>query len=65
MDAAARRARWRGVLGPGLWCGAFLFGGAMQQIGIESTTAGNAAFVTGLYVVMVPLVGVPSAAGPP
>ena len=59
VDAAARRARWRGVLGPGLWCGAFLFGGAtMQQIGIESTTAGNAAFVTGLYVVMVPLVGV-------
>ena len=29
----------------------------MQQLGIEQTTAGNAAFVTGLYMVLVPLAG--------
>lgn len=51
--------RWRRVVVPGLACGALLFGGsALQQIGIESTTAGNAAFVTGLYVVAVPVVSV-------
>ena len=51
--------RWRAAVVPGLVCGAVLFGGsALQQIGIESTTAGNAAFVTGLYVVAVPIVSV-------
>lgn len=50
--------RWRDSLLPGLACGLFLFAGnALQQIGIESTTAGHSAFVTGLYVVMVPVVG--------
>lgn len=51
--------RWRTVVVPGLVCGALLFGGsALQQLGIEGTTAGNAAFVTGLYVVAVPVVSV-------
>lgn len=51
--------RWRAVPWPGVLCGALLFGGvAMQQIGIESTTAGNAAFITGLYVVAVPVVSI-------
>lgn len=58
LDAAARRARWRAVLLPGLLCGGFLYvGSTLQQVGLESTTAGNASFITGLYVVMVPLVG--------
>ena len=36
--------------------GAFLFcGSALQQAGLEFTTAGNAGFITGLYVVFVPL----------
>lgn len=57
--ASARRDAWRSVVGPGLICGALLFGGSsLQQLGIESTTAGNAAFVTGLYVALVPAVGV-------
>lgn len=30
-------------------------GAALQQAGLESTTAGNAGFITGLYVVLVPL----------
>ncbi len=50
--------RWRAVVRPGLVCGFWLFGGSiLQQIGIEQTTAGNAAFVTGLYVVLVPVFG--------
>ena len=36
--------------------GAVLFAGsALQQAGIATTTAGNAAFITGLYVVIVPI----------
>jgi len=45
------------VLGGGL-AGLFLFGGAsFQQIGLVYTTAGNAGFITGLYVVIVPVLG--------
>ncbi len=59
LDAAERRRRWLAVIRPGLIVGAFLFGGSsLQQLGLESTTAGNASFVTGLYVVLVPLVGI-------
>ncbi|NMB55007.1 MAG: DMT family transporter, partial [Leptolinea sp.] len=31
-------------------------GSALQQAGIKTTTAGNAAFITGLYVVIVPII---------
>ncbi|MFO8110874.1 MAG: DMT family transporter [Desulfosalsimonadaceae bacterium] len=42
----------------GLLAGGFLFGGSiLQQIGIIYTTAGKAGFITGLYVVIVPLFG--------
>jgi drug/metabolite transporter (DMT)-like permease len=42
----------------GLLAGAVLFGGAvLQQAGLVWTTAGKAGFVTGLYVVLVPLAG--------
>ena len=45
------------VLGCGL-AGVVLFGAAsLQQLGIVYTTAGKAGFITGLYVVMVPLLG--------
>lgn len=38
--------------------GLFLFGGvALQQLGLQQTTAGKAGFITGLYVVLVPIVG--------
>jgi drug/metabolite transporter (DMT)-like permease len=38
--------------------GLFLFGGvALQQLGLQQTTAGKAGFITGLYVVFVPIVG--------
>ncbi len=45
------------VLGGGL-AGVMLFSGAsLQQAGLVSTTAGNAGFITGLYVVIVPILG--------
>jgi drug/metabolite transporter (DMT)-like permease len=42
----------------GLLAGLLLFGGASsQQVGLVTTTAGKAGFITGLYVVLVPLAG--------
>jgi len=47
-----------GALGAGLIAGAILvFGASLQQVGLVYTTAGKAGFVTGLYVVLVPLSG--------
>ena len=41
-----------------LMTGLLLFGGAsMQQLGLQETSAGKAGFITGLYVVFVPIVG--------
>lgn len=41
-----------------LMTGLLLFGGvALQQLGLQQTTAGKAGFITGLYVVFVPIVG--------
>jgi drug/metabolite transporter (DMT)-like permease len=38
--------------------GLFMFAGSgFQQIGVQYTTAGNAGFITGLYVVIVPVIG--------
>jgi drug/metabolite transporter (DMT)-like permease len=48
--------RW--LLSGGLLAGLMLFAGAsLQQAGIVHTTAGKAGFVTGLYVVIVPMLG--------
>jgi drug/metabolite transporter (DMT)-like permease len=42
----------------GLFLGAALFlGASLQQVGIVYTTAGKAGFITGLYVIIVPLLG--------
>jgi len=46
------------LLKRGLTAGVLLFGGSsLQQVGIVYTTAGKAGFITGLYVVLVPLIG--------
>jgi len=48
----------KGIVGGSLLAGLLLFGGAsLQQVGIVYTTAGKAGFITGLYVVMVPFLG--------
>jgi drug/metabolite transporter (DMT)-like permease len=47
----------KAILGGGL-AGLVLFAGAsLQQVGLIYTTAGKAGFITGLYVVIVPLLG--------
>lgn len=49
--------RWLPWLG-GLLAGTVLFSGAsLQQVGLKYTTAGKAGFITGLYVVLVPMLG--------
>lgn len=41
----------------GLLAGAVMFGGfTFQQVGLQYTSAGNAGFITGMYIVMVPIV---------
>ncbi len=51
-------ARPLGAVTAGLIAGAVLvFGASLQQIGLVYTTAGKAGFITGLYVVLVPLSG--------
>lgn len=47
---------WKKTLPLGIILGIVLFGAAaLQQIGLESTTAGKAGFITDLYIVLVPL----------
>lgn len=36
---------------------ALFLGSSFQQVGLQYTTAGNAGFITGLYVIIVPLIG--------
>lgn len=58
LSPPERSDAWRRVLVPGLFIGLMLTGGqTLQQLGIEQTTAGNASFVTGLYMVLVPIAG--------
>ena len=49
----------RAKVGAGLLAGIVLFAGAsFQQMGIVYTTAGKAGFITGLYVILVPILGI-------
>jgi drug/metabolite transporter (DMT)-like permease len=50
--------RQTSLLPAGCAAGVILFAGAtLQQVGIQYTTAGKAGFITGLYVVIVPIIG--------
>ncbi len=52
----SRREFWRGMRG-GFITGIFLWGGyALQTWGLERTSAGNSGFLTGLYIVLVPII---------
>ena len=43
----------------GICCGAALFvASSFQQIGIKYTTVGNAGFITSLYMIIVPVIGI-------
>jgi drug/metabolite transporter (DMT)-like permease len=57
-EAQTDKREWKQVRQVGFKVGIILFAGAsLQQIGLIYTTAGKAAFITGLYIVIVPLVG--------
>ena len=59
LDSQNVAPRLKRPLLPGLLAGLVLFTAAsLQQIGIITTTAGKAAFITSLYIVLVPLVGI-------
>ena len=49
---------WQKTIPVGVTAGLFLFFGAtFQQLGLVYTTAGKAGFITGLYVIIVPILG--------
>jgi drug/metabolite transporter (DMT)-like permease len=55
---AGASPRQRGVVPTGIVLGLFLFGGAsLQQAGLQFTTVAKSGFITGLYVVFVPFLG--------
>lgn len=57
-DSRAASSVSKSAVLPGLLAGTVLFAGAsFQQIGLIYTTAGKAAFVTALYIVLVPIIG--------
>lgn len=47
-----RELRWGTVIGVALWAGY-----SLQTLGLQKTTASNAGFITGLSVVLVPVIG--------
>jgi drug/metabolite transporter (DMT)-like permease len=59
-DFSAKNAsKNNGALVPGIIMGGVMFAAAsLQQIGITFTTAGKAGFITGMYVIFVPLFGI-------
>lgn len=65
-EEASVEANWKSILLPdrttlvgGIYCGLVMaVAGSLQQIGITMTTAGKAGFITALYIILVPLMGV-------
>ena len=54
-SASNSKNLWKG----GILCGiALAVASALQQIGIADTTAGKAGFITALYIVLVPIIGI-------
>ena len=60
QPAIKNKIKQRGILvRAGFLTGIFLFlGSSFQQIGLVYTTAGNAGFITSLYVILVPIFGI-------
>jgi drug/metabolite transporter (DMT)-like permease len=55
-DADLPKLHWRKLAVPVLLTGLALFAGAtLQQVGLLGTTAGKVGFITGLYVILVPI----------
>jgi len=59
LSAEEQKSVTRNSVIGGVFCGLFLFvASSFQQFGISMTTAGKAGFITALYIVIVPLLGV-------
>jgi len=59
QNIANRSYNQKSVVGAGIVAGVVLFlGASLQQIGLVYTTAGKAAFITCLYIVIVPMLGI-------
>ena len=57
-SAAEKKAGRKDLVLGGICCGFFLtLGSNLQQLGIERTSVGKAGFITALYVVLVPVLG--------
>lgn len=55
---AQRKETWRNTLTGGLCCGTLLFiSSGAQQIGMQYTTVGKAGFITAIYIILVPVLG--------
>ena len=58
-DMAKASGYWKNLLFSGVCCGAALTIAAyFQQKGLETTSSGKAGFITALYIVIVPIVGI-------
>jgi len=58
QDTKSQDTELKSAVGVGLLAGVVLFlGASLQQIGLLYTTAGKAAFITCLYIVIVPMLG--------
>ena len=58
LSADERRSRRRNTLIGGICCGAFLAAASIfQQMGVVTTTAGKAGFITAMYILLVPVIG--------
>lgn len=58
MTDVPGRGKMKSLIGAGAVCGTVLFcGSSLQQVGMLWTEAGKAAFLTGLYIVLVPIAG--------
>lgn len=59
LSAEEKKAGQKTLLLGGISCGIILFiASSLQQIGLVYTTAGKAGFITALYIVIVPILGV-------
>lgn len=59
-DGKTFLSRWKdpGLWKTGLWCGIALFAASgLQQMGLVHTDAGKAGFITAMYIVLVPVLG--------
>ncbi len=58
-EESTEKPNLKATLLPGILVGLILYAGAtLQQVGLFYTTVGNASFITGLYMVFVPIIGI-------